>query len=183
MFDSLFDWASGLYDDATEAVSSLFSSSDVPDLTSTATDAAETFTDNDAGHELPGKYVTPDSLLSSEMDSSGALPQIANVAQNVIKDQGQEGFMAWLNSLDPKSKNELARAAMSALGGGASEAMKALAQKNRQDFEREQDDRKYAEERGVEDRAREERAKYRSVARRDVSMTPRGIIGAQMGGG
>jgi hypothetical protein len=60
--------------------------------------------------------------------------------------------------------------------------LQGVAQKNKMEFEAAQADKSREEARAVEDRARQERLTNRSVAPRNVTVKPRGIIAGARGG-
>ena len=103
-------------------------------------------------------------------------------AEDAAKRDGEFGLKKFFDDLSEKEKNSMLRYSLAAMGMGASQALRALQQRNEQQFMREQSDIAYQRRREEEDRAREERRIAGTPQAYQFNMTPRGIIGGGMGG-
>ena len=111
-----------------------------------------------------------------------AAPDILSTVKQQMNTGGKDGLLAWFSALGDKEKVEVTRSLMSAAGTGAAGVMQGLAQRNNQEFASEQSNKAREDRRGEEDRARAERESLRQVQRRNVSVTPRGIVASRWGG-
>ena len=109
-------------------------------------------------------------------------PELIKRAEDIAKQQGESGIKKFFDELSEKERNSMLRYSLAAMGMGASQALRALQQRNEQQFQREQSDIAYQRRREEEDRAREERRVAGTPQAMQFNVTPRGIIGGGMGG-
>jgi len=103
-------------------------------------------------------------------------------AQQAAKENGEAGIKEFFDKLSEKDKNSMLRYTMSAMGVGAREALRAIQQRNEQQFRREQSDIAYQRRREEEASAAESRRIAGTPSAYQFSTTPRGLISGGMGG-
>lgn len=108
--------------------------------------------------------------------------ELIKKANEIAKNEGESGIKKFFDGLSEKDRNSMLRYSLAAVGMGASQAIRALQQRNEQQFMREQSDIAYQRRREEEDRAAEARRVAGTPQAYQFNVTPRGIIGGGMGG-
>lgn len=127
---------------------------------------------------------TPQIKQIEEMVQKAEEPSqdLVRRAEDIAKREGESGIKKFFDELSEKDRNSMLRYSLGAIGMGAKEALRAVQQRNSQQFMREQSDIDYQRRREEEDRAREERRVRGTPQAYQFNVTPRGIIGGGMGG-
>lgn len=137
----------------------------------------------------------PEPLAEPKYEEASQIKQIEEMVQNagepsqelikraedVARTGGESGIKKFFDELSEKDRNSMLRYSLAAAGMGASQAIKALQQRNEQQFLREQSDISYQRRREEEDRAAEGRRVAGTPQAMQFNVTPRGIIGGGMG--